>query len=336
MEGLAESHAVHNLLIYLVWGLLVLWAAKVLYQFCQVADVHFRLHQGLHWRGMSLHAGDIQQLSRKHFDQLQRMHAPPRPVVRHVASVHLLPDSINVWSLGEAFGLTFTVDASVPCRVQLFWGVSVAACTELSRRGGHTHDGVGIEMVPMAAGHLFEAGQYARCSSQCSLPAGTGQNFVTSYEDLLLPTQLPFDLCARLQGSDEVVPLVIYLSGPRQGDRGQVEGHSVAEAWRQVSLIRFRAARSTDDYLPGPAEVICQVSLGDAANEVHGVYGFESDGDGDVDCAICYSRPKNVVLFPCRHCSVCRQCLRSLRDETCPLCRGEFSSFIVFPSATTA
>lgn len=35
--------------------------------------------------------------------------------------------------------------------------------------------------------------------------------------------------------------------------------------------------------------------------------------------------------MPCRHCSVCHQCLRSLRDEKCPLCRSVFSSYVTFP-----
>merc|ERR1712232_1158057 len=46
---------------------------------------------------------------------------------------------------------------------------------------------------------------------------------------------------------------------------------------------------------------------------------------------ICYSRLKNVLLLPCRHCSVCHACLRSLRDEKCPLCRSAFSSYVTLP-----
>merc|ERR1712217_393315 len=46
---------------------------------------------------------------------------------------------------------------------------------------------------------------------------------------------------------------------------------------------------------------------------------------------ICFSRLRNVLLLPCRHCSVCHPCLRSMRDEKCPLCRSAFSSYITFP-----
>merc|ERR1740120_643341 len=46
---------------------------------------------------------------------------------------------------------------------------------------------------------------------------------------------------------------------------------------------------------------------------------------------VCYAKPKNVLLLPCRHCSVCHTCLRCLRDEKCPLCRSVFSSYATLP-----
>ena len=64
------------------------------------------------------------------------------------------------------------------------------------------------------------------------------------------------------------------------------------------------------------------------AYEIQGVYGFE---ENDRDCMICYDRFKTVVLFSCRHCSVCPQCLRAFRDEKCPLCRCEFWGHVTMP-----
>ena len=79
------------------------------------------------------------------------------------------------------------------------------------------------------------------------------------------------------------------------------------------------------------AEVIRQFCFCDSnvAFDVQGIYGFEDATESD--CMICYARPKNVVLLPCRHCSVCHSCLRSLRDEKCPLCRSSFSSYMTCP-----
>merc|ERR1712135_207673 len=42
---------------------------------------------------------------------------------------------------------------------------------------------------------------------------------------------------------------------------------------------------------------------------------------------------KNVLLLPCRHCSFCHPCLRSLREEKCPLCRRAYAAYITLPIA---
>lgn len=59
------------------------------------------------------------------------------------------------------------------------------------------------------------------------------------------------------------------------------------------------------------------------------IYGYE-DAD-DQECMICYDRTKNVLPLPCRHSSICHVCLRSLRDEKCPICRAVFTSYVAFP-----
>ncbi|CAE8679030.1 unnamed protein product, partial [Polarella glacialis] len=113
----------------------------------------------------------------------------------------------------------------------------------------------------------------------------------------------------------------------------EVQGRPVPEIRGQLSFVRFRR---DDDGSGGPSsgalrapEVVRQLCFGDQAYEVSGVFGFEDETE--IDCMICYSRPKNVLLLPCRHCSVCHSCLRSLRDEKCPLCRSSFTSYLTLP-----
>ncbi|KAH8585183.1 ring domain containing [Cryptosporidium sp. chipmunk genotype I] len=62
--------------------------------------------------------------------------------------------------------------------------------------------------------------------------------------------------------------------------------------------------------------------------EPYDTYGLEDD---ELDCLICMSNPKDVILLPCRHCISCESCLRSLRQDKCPLCRTTFSGFVVLP-----
>ncbi|CAD7972425.1 unnamed protein product [Amoebophrya sp. A25] len=63
------------------------------------------------------------------------------------------------------------------------------------------------------------------------------------------------------------------------------------------------------------------------------IFGFEDaeDTEDPSECMICYERQRNTMLLPCRHCSTCSVCLRSLREEKCPLCRTVFEKHVRFP-----
>jgi hypothetical protein len=56
--------------------------------------------------------------------------------------------------------------------------------------------------------------------------------------------------------------------------------------------------------------------------EVKGVY-MQSE-----ECSVCYERPPETVLLPCRHSSMCRGCLNQLRESKCIVCRHQFTEFI--------
>lgn len=186
--------------------------------------------------------------------------------------------------------------------------------------------------------NIFLPGQFVAQSRDFFLPAGVTQRYVTPAGDLIDASQLPFDVSASWmregQAMDDaaVVPLAIVIIAQRRPghELGAVQGRPVIEANGQVSFVRFRRA-GNGEVGPRAPEIIRQLSFGErsAAFEIHGIYGFEDEGEGD--CMICYARSKNVLLLPCRHCSVCHPCLRSLRDEKCPLCRSVFSSYVTLP-----
>lgn len=58
------------------------------------------------------------------------------------------------------------------------------------------------------------------------------------------------------------------------------------------------------------------------------IYGHE---EHDKDCLICMNSYKDTLLIPCRHSSFCFDCMKSLRQEKCPICRCLFTSYIKFP-----
>mmetsp|Transcript_55806 Transcript_55806/g.181209 ORF Transcript_55806/g.181209 Transcript_55806/m.181209 type:complete len:693 (+) Transcript_55806:769-2847(+) len=418
----------HNLFVVIVVAILCAWVAKVGLQLFRVAELNSRLgsSQPLQLEGMSIYASEFQMLIRQHFNQILRIRrtVPSKPVARHSLSVHLDPATIEV-VLGSdgTFGVQFSVDAAVPCCVQLYWGVAVAACNDFAQRrssaaapwgergggaGGHdapsgrrggsggrssgsagdashhgavsgvgrggsrghhgqgrwpTRQGAGgaaqestlslleMEQLGEAAvrsgagraevqGSIFAAGQYVAMSREFFLPAGLSQRYVTPGGDLVTPSQLSFDVAARWlrEGAPEdsaVVPLAIVIAARRRTPQelGTVQGRPVLEAHGEVSLVKFR--RDGEGAIPRAPEVIRQLTFGDNCStyELHGIYGFEDETE--VDCMICYSRAKNVLMLPCRHCAVCHQCLRSLRDEKCPLCRSIFSSYVSLPIART-
>ncbi|SBT34384.1 binding protein [Plasmodium ovale wallikeri] len=62
--------------------------------------------------------------------------------------------------------------------------------------------------------------------------------------------------------------------------------------------------------------------------DIMDIYGHE---EHDKECLICMTSYKDTLLMPCRHSSFCYDCMKSLRQEKCPICRCLFTSFIKFP-----
>lgn len=50
----------------------------------------------------------------------------------------------------------------------------------------------------------------------------------------------------------------------------------------------------------------------------------------DKECLICLAREMDTVLLPCCHSSFCSLCIKSLRQEKCPICRTNFASYVCF------
>ncbi|KAL8269371.1 hypothetical protein Esti_006706 [Eimeria stiedai] len=96
------------------------------------------------------------------------------------------------------------------------------------------------------------------------------------------------------------------------------------------------AARSLPScYISHRFEVYRQLLTGRSLTkpqEKGDVFGVSSSsGSFDVECLVCMTNPKNVVLYPCRHCALCVECLQALHQEKCPVCRSPFFAFIIFP-----
>jgi len=368
----------HNFFVAVMMLLFAAWGAKVGWQLLNLAMLSQQMEgQGrpLQLQRMSIYAEDFGTLIRQHFNQILRMRqtVPPQPMPRYNLVSHVDPNSIQLVNANGAYGASFVVDAAVPCRARLYWGVQAAACEDLPERlregrgkapssaergasassfsaarsllelGQNLHSLHGVGAVSSEDPDiLFSSDEYAACSESFLIAPGEGKACILARAgDLVQAEGLGFDLNIRNlpgEAAPELVPLVIILSatsdGPQRLDEEPTLGRpppvgTVAEATLgEATLVGFRREeRGAETPLLKP-EVWHQLALGDeCAHRELGIYGFE-EGEEETDCMICYDRPRSVVLLPCRHCSVCSSCLRSLRDERCPLCRATFHAHI--------
>lgn len=244
---------------------------------------------------------------------------------------------------GRNWGGAATAEAGAGRRRRSRQGATTAqestrSLLEMEELGGSAVGGVAGGVGGKESQSLFLPGQYMAQSRDFFLPAGQGQRYATPAGDLMDQSQLTFDLGApwlrdgQVVDDSAVMPLAIVTIAQRRPSRelAEVQGVPVVEAHGEVSFVKFRQTNGPRGFGPGIPEIVRQFSFGErAVHEIQGIFGFEED-EGDGECMICYSRPKNVLLLPCRHCSVCHPCLRSLRDEKCPLCRSVFSSYVTF------
>ncbi|KAL3128492.1 ring finger domain-containing protein [Cryptosporidium hominis] len=122
------------------------------------------------------------------------------------------------------------------------------------------------------------------------------------------------------------IPLLILI----RANIGVIEDESILT--NNIIAINFDLIQ---DHYNIPYLMYKPIILKQAISNSHGIliepydtYGLEDD---ELDCLICMSNPKDVILLPCRHCISCESCLRSLRQDKCPLCRTTFSGFVVLP-----
>lgn len=190
------------------------------------------------------------------------------------------------------------------------------------------------------------------------VPAGRGHRlrFFTHDRDNTAGRLSPF--------TEAVFPLVIVASvGGSSGEKEPLVTHSLqskGEATCHLLLLRCRPlpppppstssrsrvsaaeAAAAAAAAPLPAcyvshryEVYRQLLAGgslDKPQEKGDIFGVSSSsGTLDLECLVCMTNPKNVVLYPCRHCALCLECLQALHQEKCPVCRSHFFGFITFP-----
>ena len=62
---------------------------------------------------------------------------------------------------------------------------------------------------------------------------------------------------------------------------------------------------------------------------VQDVYGV-ADLATARECVACLVERRDTILLPCRHLCVCRSCFDQFTNDTCPVCRAPFQSYLRF------
>jgi hypothetical protein len=92
------------------------------------------------------------------------------------------------------------------------------------------------------------------------------------------------------------------------------------------ALVEYTAAFPTDRSTP-ISNVYQFIRSSSAVVSIKGVY----TSIGQVECMVCYDKPSNTIVLPCRHCCVCTNCIRQLREPKCVVCRRHFNKFLFLP-----
>ena len=135
-------------------------------------------------------------------------------------------------------------------------------------------------------------------------------------------------------------PLVVRLATVTE--KGLREGHTLEDIkpgepmprWVQGQTTFASVSREGD----GWRVKVLKQRLWDEGDSymLQEIYGLEKTNSGRTDggeCVICFDRPKNTTVLPCRHFCLCSECadqlLRQQRQgRSCPICRNPVESLL--------
>ncbi|CDJ60679.1 hypothetical protein, conserved [Eimeria maxima] len=266
-------------------------------------------------------------------------------------------------------GFEVSVDAAATAAVRAYWGVGQKAM-ETFIKGNNNSDGQSLlsgsarrlaRLLPSSSSdssssRRFNTGTFAADSAAmpwgpdgCCLmsapqivPAGRGHRlrFFTHDRDNTAGRLSPFTeavfplvIVASVGGSSATCHLLLLRCRPLPPPPPSTSSRSRVSAAEAAAAAA--AAPLPACYVSHRYEVYRQLLAGgslDKPQEKGDIFGVSSSsGTLDLECLVCMTNPKNVVLYPCRHCALCLECLQALHQEKCPVCRSHFFGFITFP-----
>lgn len=287
--------SLHNLWVALLMLAMFAWFLQVLYRIFKAQIIHWRMRRSE--RGLLLDRMSIYATDLQHIIRQhfnQLLRIRPSVPAREIAQLYVLAH-LHPESLRSEI-----VDGE---KLRLCFRVDSLQPFRVQLFWGRCHCDELIQQLTQEDNQDSQAPWTGRPSGVAT-PAGCGQE-ISLVEDLsTIKTSLDEEASA------DRIPLVICL-------------WTASEVTQMLTFAELQASS---------VEVMQQVVLTRGVpRKLMGIFGMEGE---DVECMVCFDRRRNVIVLPCRHCSVCLPCLRSMRDERCPLCRSTFSAYLLLPLRT--
>jgi E3 ubiquitin-protein ligase MGRN1 len=206
----------------------------------------------------------------------------------------------------DKYYVRFALDTTVRCNCYVMF-----AATETVDEAGN---------VVFSYANAEEAGPVA-------FEAGLGQEYLSPKRNRLDVSKLTSEQLVHVPNSQRF-PLVVKLEATPDGV--VPTGSAVQCQYTYATLVK----NSHDKF---EAQVVKQkIQVGEVCYELQEIYGIEQndsgggDQDGQGDCVICMTEPKDTTVLPCRHMCLCGECAKRLRVQTnkCPICRHPVESLL--------
>ncbi|GLC35703.1 hypothetical protein PLESTB_000485600 [Pleodorina starrii] len=269
----------------------------------------------------------------------QQYGQPPRPVQTQECQTATIRNQVNLkkqtlaleaTSQPGVYSITFSFDASAPCRVTTF----VCAREDPRRACKITSPFTPAPAISYARGlnHKFP-----------NTPTAAASGHVVN-------TTSPHATARELTSvSNDTFPVIIRLEA--LSEEAAAEGRSLESLESGCELPNWVQSQTTyaklvkeDDGSWGLRVIKQKIWVKGTAYELQEIYGMEqnkaagtgaagADGYEDLDgneCVICMSAPRDTTALPCRHMCMCHSCASALKTQTnkCPICRNEIESLL--------
>ncbi|KAF0689262.1 Aste57867_19274 [Aphanomyces stellatus] len=224
----------------------------------------------------------------------------------------------------DSKALSFSFQTTVPCHVQIYWGIDARGVAALHRK--HKTD-------PSALSSLSSWWRGKEPEAEDDHAPLSPTSTADNADDAIVCVDKSDSLLFHAASSSNAVQTYsmshVFAAAPPSGmaviairtvskEVQVVIDTPVASVVTEFVVVEFAASNAI-------AKRLYQSSTG-VVYLAHDIFG----ADEFVECSICLENPTTVTILPCRHCCVCETCLKEI--DACPICRAKFASYVVAPA----